>query len=497
MYPEDEKPSSKALNEQIVIGTKDRSLKDASDIISRAADHIDSFVGRAEIHWGQALSLRSANWPLVPKLPQASQSRGRAELGNARDFLISYGLEHCTRQATALLKEDAEDLEDGNSLNFTLRQHRRLKISIASQDDNQSYSNMIDLVQDHESASLENRVSVAQREIVEQEIFAELIREAGTFPSAAATVSETRITMMAAKDIEANFELIRVDDPDINDPKIEDDSNSPNALICSLLSDVLVLLLIRYHRYQQSRSHPRSQLANKVDAPFSPSRVLRPPSVLAPIVSLLQYYSFCVSLKRLFEALQVGLTEVGVPCNVVFTAVGNDPTELISSLLSYPEMNHTPSDNSSSWIGVEVTGEALVWIDDKHSLRFTFSSPTSLTAHLPHSDFSITDLAVMRDLLRTEVGVRIITSLKDDAERRLGGRWAIESLESECIAEWGSKRVRVRFDDNFKLKCRVYIQTPTEDGGVRARTEEFGVFPSTTGTLKSWFRALCRSLKAA
>lgn len=75
----------------------------------------------------------------------------------------------------------------------------------------------------------------------------------------------------------------------------------------------------------------------------------------------------------------------------------------------------------------------------RHPLRFTFSSPTSLTAHLPRSDLNLLDITLLQDLLRAEVGLRIIASLKDDAERRIGGRWAVESLESECIAEWGEQ----------------------------------------------------------
>jgi len=93
--PESEKPSSRSLSDQIVIGTKDESLKDASNILSGAADHIETFIGRVEAYWGRAISLRHLNWPLVPKFPSSSQSWKQTELGGARDFLISYGLENC------------------------------------------------------------------------------------------------------------------------------------------------------------------------------------------------------------------------------------------------------------------------------------------------------------------------------------------------------------------------------------------------------------------
>lgn len=78
------------------------------------------------------------------------------------------------RQATASLREVAEGLEDAQALDFTLKQRRRLKISIISKEHQQSYSNIIGLTQDTQDALLANRLSAAQREIVEQEIFAEV-----------------------------------------------------------------------------------------------------------------------------------------------------------------------------------------------------------------------------------------------------------------------------------------------------------------------------------
>ncbi len=156
-----------------------------------------------------------------------------------------------------------------------------------------------------------------------------------------------------------------MDDPEnVNEPKSGHDVGTPYSLICSLISDALVLLLIRYHRFHL-QSRQKSQPANKPNTPFSPSSILRPPSILAPIISLLQYYSFCLSLKKFFDALQAGLTEAGISCNVLFTSVGNDPTDIIKSLSSYPECSQISSDSSSSWIGIDVSGEALLWIDDR------------------------------------------------------------------------------------------------------------------------------------
>lgn len=48
----------------------------------------------------------------------------------------------------------------------------------------------------------------AQREIVEQEIFAELLKEAGNLPTAAARVSERFITIDVAENSELQFEMV-------------------------------------------------------------------------------------------------------------------------------------------------------------------------------------------------------------------------------------------------------------------------------------------------
>ena len=50
----------------------------------------------------------------------------------------------------------------------------------------------------------------AQREIVEQEIFSELLKEASNLPSSTARVSERFITVEVAEDIELQFEKVRL-----------------------------------------------------------------------------------------------------------------------------------------------------------------------------------------------------------------------------------------------------------------------------------------------
>lgn len=50
----------------------------------------------------------------------------------------------------------------------------------------------------------------AQWEIVEQEVFSELIKEAGSLPTTEARVSERLIVIEAAQDVELRFELVGI-----------------------------------------------------------------------------------------------------------------------------------------------------------------------------------------------------------------------------------------------------------------------------------------------
>lgn len=56
--------------------------------------------------------------------------------------------------------------------------------------------------------TLSGAIKGAQREIVEKEIFGELIKEAGNLSTASARVSERLIVIEAAQDVELRFELV-------------------------------------------------------------------------------------------------------------------------------------------------------------------------------------------------------------------------------------------------------------------------------------------------
>jgi len=370
----------------------------------------------------------------------------------------------------------------------------------------------IDLARDTELGMdpLNARLSAAQREIVEEELFSELIKEAGSFPSAAAFVSERKICIEAAKDLELTLELVDIDGLSNTAEDSSQESDSEEQSLCSLILHTFTLLLLRYHRHQRAlrRVLPTSGQLR----PLGPGSPLvlphhRPPAILAPIISLLQYRSFCLSMRSDLDKARKGLLNAGIPCIVMFTGVGENPADVLSSLDVRPPAALTqnePSAGQNSWLGLEVSGEALLWIDDRYSLRFTFASPTMLTLHLPHATLPITNLSTMRRLLLAEIGMRLLMGLKDEGERTWGGRWSLDRLDPQCTAEWevASLQLEIIFDDEFRPKCIASIGETGPEGTTSTRVEEYMAVDnavSGTGTesqtLKMWFKSLGTSLR--
>jgi mediator of RNA polymerase II transcription subunit 17, fungi type len=98
---------------------------------------------------------------------------------------------------------------DSGALVFPHRQRTRLRVSLRTPGSDGSLSSSHNTIVSVDDGSLEGSLRAAQQEVVEQEIFSVLIREAGNLPTASARVSERLIVIDAAQGIELLFELVR------------------------------------------------------------------------------------------------------------------------------------------------------------------------------------------------------------------------------------------------------------------------------------------------
>ncbi|OBZ70158.1 Mediator of RNA polymerase II transcription subunit 17 [Grifola frondosa] len=400
-------PSVRTFDSQLVVGGKDRALRSAAELFKVAAEGMESGRLKGEQYWIDALKIRKGNWGLIPAPLPLGSATGKGADKTSKDFLVSFGLEESPplfrrRAIGRMFTFDAE-----GSLEFPLRQQTRLQVSIICTDADgtrkASQSRLLKL----DDGSLEGSLRAAQAEVVEQEIFSGLIREAGNLPTASAQVSERLIIIEAAQATELRFELID-----------EDVATFPNALNahdahCDLVYWILHILLLRSHVVLKSQ-----RLAN-IGIPRVQGLTLQPPPLLQPIIDVLQYRVFCERVYAELDRMAKALRQAGVPTKFQFEPVGESGEELVRLL----------QQDRSSPIG----GETLLRIDHRHTLRFTFISPSSLTAHLPQATLIIASIPQLTQLLIDEVGGRILSricELGSDLCDSVDGTWLCSKFPS-------------------------------------------------------------------
>lgn len=220
--------SVQAFNSQLAIGGKDEALRKAADVFKTASESMERGRVKGEKYWVNALKIRRANWGLIPAPLPFGSATGKGDK-TSKDFLISYGLEECTlvgllcvslrayrlphiappmfrRRAVGRM---ATNEATSDALVFPHRQHTRLRVALSATDDSgelvSSHNMLVALDDDPLSGSLK----AAQQEVVEQEIFSLLVKEASSLPTASARVSERLIVVDAAQGLELKFELVR------------------------------------------------------------------------------------------------------------------------------------------------------------------------------------------------------------------------------------------------------------------------------------------------
>lgn len=97
-----------------------------------------------------------------------------------------------------------------SALVYPHRQHTRLRVTLKLADSDGTKHSFCNHVVLEEESELYGSLKAAQTEVVEEEIFFVLIREASSLPTASARVSERLIVIEAAHGTELTFELVRL-----------------------------------------------------------------------------------------------------------------------------------------------------------------------------------------------------------------------------------------------------------------------------------------------
>lgn len=217
--------SVRAFNAQLAVGGKDRALRRAADLFKAAAENMEAGRARSESYWYDALCIRRGNWGLVPAPLPPGSATGKGADKTSKDFLVSFGLEEgvCSRhhvgvlltflKAPAIFRRRAIGCmptldRDQSRIEFPLRQNTRLRVVLRKTCEDGTSRVATNVISVLEETTLEESLRAAQIEVVEQEIFSTLIKEAGSLPTATAHVSERSIVIKAAQGADLTIQLV-------------------------------------------------------------------------------------------------------------------------------------------------------------------------------------------------------------------------------------------------------------------------------------------------
>ncbi len=87
--------SVQAFDAQLVVGGKDKALRDAAELFRSAANGMEKSRTRSEKYFLDALKIRRGNWGLIPAPLPPGSAPGKGADKTSKDFLVSFSLEEC------------------------------------------------------------------------------------------------------------------------------------------------------------------------------------------------------------------------------------------------------------------------------------------------------------------------------------------------------------------------------------------------------------------
>ncbi|KAI0638177.1 subunit 17 of mediator complex-domain-containing protein [Trametes polyzona] len=410
--------SVRAFDAQLTIGGKDRALRSAADLFKGAAEKIEESRVAGEKYWLDALKIRRGNWGLIPAPLPPGAATGKGADKTSKDFLISFGLEESPaafrRRAVGRMAAMGGS-PSGNALEFPLRQKTRLRVSLTRIGPNGIRHTSHSLLNDSDNGTLDGALAAAQAEVVEQEIFSVLIKEASSLPTASAEVSERLIVIDAGQTTELRFEMVDADSASTTSSKERTDP------VCDLIFSALHVLLLRAHSVSKAQRLNKTSIFRS-GAAQPPAQ---PPPLLQPIIDVLQYREFWERVRDEIDRVAAALRLAGVPARVHYDSVADSGETLVKLM---QEERTQP-----------VGGEALLRIDNRHTLRLTTSSPSTLTAHLPQATLPIASISQLTQLLVDEISsllLRRICDIGTERCERVSGTWFVDLLSVRSVGRW-------------------------------------------------------------
>lgn len=96
--------SVQTFDTQLVIGSKDESLRKAASLFKSTAANMEESRLHGERYWANALKIRKNNWGLLPAPLPFGSFLGKGSDKTSSDFLVSFGMEECQSHVRLLFE---------------------------------------------------------------------------------------------------------------------------------------------------------------------------------------------------------------------------------------------------------------------------------------------------------------------------------------------------------------------------------------------------------
>ncbi|TDL29591.1 hypothetical protein BD410DRAFT_848954 [Rickenella mellea] len=413
--------SVQAFEAQLLTGEKDDALRKASNILKTAAASLERGSKNSEKYWSDALKIRKVNWGLIPAPLPLGSAFGKGADKTSKDFLISYGLEESSQMMRKrAIGHMANWSAESNPLaiTFPMQQKTRLRVLLSWNDDGKERKTFTNKIKYEQESSLDDTIRAAQRQVVEQEIFSELLKEAGNLSTASARLSERLIVIEAAQGLDLQFELV---DAEVLEDESSTEVNDVGGAMCDLIFSTLHILLLRSHNQMKS-----FRLGSTGSSRQSGTlRVLSTPVILQPIIDLLQYRVFCDRIKAELSRMVDALSNTHISATLRFEPIGESGEQLVKSMVND--------------VKTMASGEAVLRIDHRQAIRFTFVAPSTLVANLPQATIPVASIPQLSQLLVDEIERGLlgrICEIGTELCEVFNGVWFVDEMMCRAVGRW-------------------------------------------------------------
>ncbi|KZT62173.1 hypothetical protein CALCODRAFT_278931 [Calocera cornea HHB12733] len=456
-------PATQLRRRQLAAGLKNASLRRAARLFEAGAGDIERALEKEAHYFERALALRE-HWRLAPRAAERTPRR-RPGKEPARDFAVYYGMEGAPLAQRAAAVAHLSPTSAQGELLFPSRTGRRLRVSLTSLSpgpvpgpgpglQHLMGSSALELPeqaaeQEHPHGELalgldlDAQLRDAQREVLEREVFHRLAREAMELVQLSPVIRERVVSLRPLPDLQLTFELVDPSDaPAAGSGQTHSHSRSHSPAV-QLLAALLPLLHL-----------PRTR-----------------PSLLQPLLKLLQYLQFSAQLTAQLAAVARGLTATGVPTGVQQRLVSADGAQVWKALLG-----------EDAWA---IGGEVRLALQGCAPILLAAAYPADLVLHTPRLGVHIAALPELGDVLAGEILARLSAAFQRVGNRVLRAQAAAKADEAEWTlgpggkgwAEWptGAVGFRISLSPAFDLAAEaVYSKRAVVREGMSPATPGMG-----------------------